>query len=212
MVSKISHNDANLIRGLNKSDCKSFQRLFQLYGSQLFSFSYKYLRSKEAAEDVVQETFMKIWDLREKISINGSFRSYLITIALNSIRRHFNKLSKENEFKDELLVSLTNDSEKYGEEDIYEELLEKLEQLICQMPAKRQEVFIKKKLEGKTAKEIAFELNISIKTVEYHISEAMKFLRSGFCEINIRNINLLLIFYRNSYTTSGVKDIPTHSF
>ncbi|WP_394697582.1 RNA polymerase sigma factor [uncultured Sunxiuqinia sp.] len=68
--------------------------MFDHYSKILFQFSISYLKSKESAEEVVQEVFIKIWDNRKKLKTDTSFKSYLFTIALNSIRNSL--IGKQN--------------------------------------------------------------------------------------------------------------------
>ncbi|KJF45367.1 RNA polymerase sigma factor [Draconibacterium sediminis] len=188
-----SNTDRLLISGLKHGNHTCFEKLYELYATQLFNFSYKLLKSKDAAEDIVQETFVKIWHKRSDIKIKGSFRSLLITIALNDIRASFNKIAKENGLKNDLLYHLSANSEKYSAEDDYERLLTILENIVSSLPEKRRIIFTKKKLEGKKARDIAAELNVSEKTVEYHVTQAMKFLKSEFKVQGISGAILLFI-------------------
>ncbi|WP_162304450.1 sigma-70 family RNA polymerase sigma factor [Maribellus luteus] len=193
MVDSNNNSEITLIKGLNEGKHSSFKGLYVKYSPQLYSFSYDLLKSKDAAEDIVQETFIKIWDRRSVIKTTGSFRSLLKTIALNLIRHSYNNLSKEKDLKDELLVQLVRDSEKFSLNDSYEDLLKKLEELIEKMPEERKLVFRKKKLEGEKAKDIARDLNISVKMIEYHITKAMKYLREEFKALGISSIVLHFI-------------------
>uniref|UniRef100_UPI0032166C31 RNA polymerase sigma factor n=1 Tax=uncultured Draconibacterium sp. TaxID=1573823 RepID=UPI0032166C31 len=185
------NSEKDLVAGLKKDKHNSFQSLFELYSNPLFQFSLSYLKSTEAAEDVVQEVFTKVWNKRKELKTDTSFKSYLFTIALNSIRKQFNKLTRLNEVKHDILLDSTKDKSTFDDEGDYQTLLDKLDELITKMPEKRRQVFIKKKLEEKSLKEIAQELHITPKTVEYHITEAMKFLKEEFEKLQVKG----LIFY-----------------
>lgn len=194
LAGKKTNIDTDLISRLKKDDHDSFQKLFERYSLPLFRFSFSFLKSKEVAEDVVQEVFLKIWNNRKDIKSNTSFQSYLFTIALNAVRKHFNKLSKQNEMKHNILLDFSEDKEEFDDKDGYQFLTEKLDELISRMPEKRREVFIKKKIEGKSLKEIAEECEITPKTVEYHITEAMKFLKEEFEKLRISGIVFFHLF------------------
>jgi len=125
---------------------------------------------------------------------NGSFQTYLFTIALNSIRKHFNKLAETNQLKHDILATFSQDSEKMNDADNYQDLLKKLEILIDKMPARRREIFLKKKIECKSLKEIADEYDITVKTVEYHITEAMKFLKKEFEKLQLKGMIFFCLF------------------
>lgn len=183
--------ESSLLKDLKRSDHTAFEALFDRYSAQLFRFSLSYLKSKEAAEDVVQEVFIKIWKNRKALKTDTSFQSYLFTIALNSVRKYFNQQAKLYELKHGIIVDLSDKQLELDDCSDYQILLDKLDEVIKRMPEKRQVVFIKKKIEGKSLNEISEELNISIKTVEYHITEAMKFLKQEFNALQIKG----LIFY-----------------
>jgi RNA polymerase sigma factor (sigma-70 family) len=103
LFKKKSNIEKVLLSGLKKSDHYCFRKLFDVYGQPLYRFSLNYLKSVEAAEDVVQEVFIKIWDRRKHIDEGKSFQSYIFTIVLNIIRKYFNKLSEENQLRHDIL-------------------------------------------------------------------------------------------------------------
>lgn len=188
--------ETKLLAELRRGHHPSFRKIFEIYSDPLYRFSLSYLKSKEAAEDVVQEVFMKIWNNRQEIKSNTSFHNYLFTIALNSVRKHFNNLSRLIELKHDILADLSNLKEEFDERNDYQELMDKLNELISRMPEKRRQVFVKKKLEEKSLKEIAEELGIEPKTVEYHITQAMKFLKQEFEKIRIKGLIFFHLFLR----------------
>jgi len=194
LIKKNINIEKSLLKGLKKSDHDCFKGLFDIYSNAIYRFSLNYLKSEEAAEDVVQEVFIKIWDRRKDIDTGKSFQSYLFTIALNSIRKFFNKLYESNQLKHDILAAFSENVEIMDEKDDYQELLNILEDLIDQMPKKRREIFRKKKLEGRSQKEIAEEFNISTKTVEYHITESMKFLKKEFDKMRIGGMLFFCLF------------------
>jgi len=191
--------ETKLLSGLKKGDHTSFEKIFDLYSKPMYRFSLSYLKSKEAAEDVVQEVFMKIWINREGIKKDASFHSYLFTIALNAIRKQFNLLSTVNEIDHDLLLELSSRKQDFDERADYQDLLNKLHEFIDRMPEKRKQVFIRKKFEDKSLKLIAEELQIDPKTVEYHITEAMKFLKKEFENLNLKGMIFFQLFISNKY-------------
>lgn len=174
----VNFEDQQLVQSLQKGNVAAFDSLFEVYSPKLYGFAFKYFRNEADAEELVQEVFVKVWENRHVLKTEHSFKSYLFTIALNQIRKYFNKkavalrylesLQHEPEFSDQPLA-----------ED-YESVLQKLNSIIEQMPPRRREIFIKSKLEGKSSKEVAAELNISPGTVDNQVSEALRFLRAQF--------------------------------
>lgn len=186
--------EPKILKELKDGNHSAFEAVFNRFSKQLFLFSLKYLKSEQAAEDIVQEVFIKIWDNRREIKTDTSFQSYLFTITLNAIRKYFNRLSRLNELKHDILFDLSGMNSEFDDRSNYQFMLDKLEDLISQMPEKRRAVFIKKKIEEKSLKEISEELNITIKTVEYHITESMKFLKSEFEKLQIQGIIFFHLF------------------
>ena len=188
--------DSKTIKEFKKGDHSAFEKIFERYSKQLFHFSLSYLKSEEVAEDIVQEVFIKIWNNRSEIKTDTSFQAYLFTITLNSVRKYFNQQSRLNEVKHDILFESSGCKPDFDDNSNYQFMLDKLEELIRQMPEKRREVFIRKKIEEKSLKEISIELSITPKTVEYHITEAMRFLRNEFEKLQIQGMIFFHLFIR----------------
>jgi len=180
-------SDNHLVELLQKGNVAAFDSLFEVYSPKLYGFALKYFKNETDAEELVQEVFVKVWENRQTLKSELSFKSYLFTIALNQIRKYFNKKATSLRY----LESLQNDPEFSDQvmTDDYETTLRQIYQIIEQMPPRRREIFMKSKLEGKSSKEIAAELNISAGTVDNQVSEALRFIRS---QLKSENISLLL--------------------
>lgn len=190
--------ESKILQELKKGNHSAFEEIFERFSKPLFQFSLSYLKSEEVAEDIVQEVFIKIWNNRKELKTDTSFQSYLFTIALNAVRKYFNQLSRTNELKHNVLLDLSRQKTDFDDRADYQLLLDKLSELINQMPEKRREVFIKKKIEEKSLKEISEELNITTKTVEYHITEAMKFLKKEFEKFHVQGLVFFHLFVLNN--------------
>ena len=167
---------------LQKGSVTAFERLFQNYGQKLYRFSHRYLKSETEAEDVVQEVFLKLWENRTGLKTGTSFQSYLFTIAFNAIQKNFNRKAVRDNFRMTLFEHLAEENSALEDQPGFELLMQKLDLLIDQMPARRKEIFLKRKKEGKSVGDIATEMDISKKTVENQITEAMNYLRKSFSE------------------------------
>ncbi len=179
-----------LIKELKKSDTHAFNELFYAYSSKLYHFAYNYLKSKEEAEELVQEVFFRIWNKRGDIKEEYDFSSYLFTIAYNYIKKYFRSKALLNRY-------MEFNQEQVTEEDInYGSLKKLVDKLVFEMPEKRRMVFIKSRYEGKNAKEIATEMNLSQSTVENHLNMALNFLRKHLTEENLAGILFFWLFFR----------------
>jgi len=191
LVKQPVYSDKELIRKLKKGDIEAFNRIFYAYSSKLYHFAYGYLKSKEDAEEMVQEIFSKIWDKRVEIKEEYEFRSYLFSIAFNYVKKHFRSKALINKYIEAEIPNII-DSQQTQEEVNYSSLKLMVDQLVDRMPERRKAVFLKSRFEGKNAKEIAKEMNISSSTVENHLNQALRYLRQ---HLKDENLSVLLFFW-----------------
>lgn len=182
-------DEAVLVKHVSKGDLAAFSSLYKIYSNRLYRFALGYLKSEEEAEELVQEVFTIIWEKRKELKEELSFKSFLFTIAFNIIKKHFRtrtQLSNYLSYKggndtDDNTTELTN----------YNFLKQYIDELVEQLPLKRKEIFIKSRYKGMSIMDIAREMNISHKTVENQITEALRFLRK---HLNEENLPLALFF------------------
>jgi len=187
------YTDKELIRKLKNGDIDAFNGIFYAFSSKLYHFAYGYLKSKEDAEEMVQEIFSKIWDKRTDIKEEYEFRSYLFSIAFNYIKKHFRSKALINKYA-EFATTNNPESEQIQEDVNYASLKLRVDQLVDQMPEKRKAVFFKSRVEGKNSKEIAAEMNISPSTVENHLNQALRFLRLHLKDENLAGLLFFWLF------------------
>jgi RNA polymerase sigma-70 factor (family 1) len=182
-------NESLLIKELTKGNLLAFNTLYKEYSARLYRFAYAYLKSEEEAEELVQEVFTIIWEKRTAIREELSFKSFLFTIAFNIIRKHFRTKAYLTEYF-KSTADQPPDSQT-SEKIAYDSLYQYIRELVEKLPLRRKEIFVKSRFDGLTIKEIAEELNISHKTVENQLTEALKFIRTN---LNREDITLLLFF------------------
>ncbi len=172
-----NRNEYLLVRNLSKSNLLAFNSLYNEYSHRLYRFAYGYLKSEEEAEELVQEVFTIIWEKRQALKVELSFKSFLFTIAFNIIRKHFRTKSYLTEYlKTEIRTEWDLQT---SNKVIYNSLHKFIFDLVDQLPTRRKEIFIKSRVQGYNIKEIAEELKISHKTVENQITAALKFIRTN---------------------------------
>ncbi|SEL84718.1 RNA polymerase sigma-70 factor, ECF subfamily [Aquimarina amphilecti] len=179
-----NHNiEKSLIKGLRDGNQKSYKILFDQYYNWLCNYVYKLSKNNALSEDLVQNVFLRLWEKKSTLHITSSLRNYLFRSCHNEYLMHLRQQKKEIDLLDELkwkaLFQLYQENEKLQQEEDWL----KIEKAIAKLPRKCQEVFKLSRLEQKKHKEIAEILGISTKTVEIHITKALRFLKtnvSGF--------------------------------
>lgn len=170
-------SDIDLIYDLRKSDVSAFNKIYAKYAVHLYRFAFKYLKTKEEAEELVQSVFLKIWEGRRSIKTDTSFRSYLFTITYNDICKLFRRRKFCQEFTKEQL-SIIDRSFNIEERIDYTNLLTRIDKIVDKLPEKQKGVFIKSRHEGKSSKEIAVEVGLSPGTIDNYISESTKLIKT----------------------------------
>lgn len=173
---EISSIDRLFWRIAIQDDEIAFRTLFFQFFSPLCVFAHRYIDSWETCEDIVQETFLKIWKNRKNIEINTSSRNFLITSVKNTCIDFLRKQETEQNWKQK---EIENNTSRYTSGDLYStiELEQMLSTALAKLPDNIRIVFEKNRFEGMTYSEIAAEHNISIKTVEAYMTKALKHLR-----------------------------------
>jgi len=183
----LKNNNANIntvsfISQLEKGEAVAFEALFRLYYTKLIHIAKGYLVHHEDAEGIVQNVFMKLWENRDKLKEISNINSYLYTmtknacldqlkhekIKINYLGSSYNKkISIQRQFLKDEAASLL----------LQNELEIKIKKSLDLLPEKCKKVFIKSRFEGLKHREIAQELRISQKTVDNHISHALKHMK-----------------------------------
>lgn len=192
MPDRIKGVESVLVHNLAKGNLLAFNTLYKEYSGRLYRFALGYLKSKDEAEELVQEVFTIIWEKRKDLKEELSFKSFLFTIAFNIIRKHFRTKAY---FADYLKAEMGDNLDMQTSQKItYDSLYRFITDLVNQLPARRKEIFIKSRFEGLSIKEIADELKISHKTVENQLTDALKFIRTNLNRESISGILFFILF------------------
>ncbi|MBV5311954.1 MAG: RNA polymerase sigma-70 factor [Prolixibacteraceae bacterium] len=169
---------------LKEGNSLAYEELFKQTYPRLLGYCSLFIHNQSQANDLVQECFVRLWEKRSTISASQSVESLLFVMlrnrCLNYLRDQklhvFDKninLVGENELQHLYQLDFAGKEEKTLEEKLIEAIRESVEKL----PEKRKLVFVKTKVEGKKNKEVATELNISVKAVEKHLHQAKEQIR-----------------------------------
>jgi RNA polymerase sigma-70 factor (ECF subfamily) len=189
-VAKI--NEA-IIEGVKNGDMAAFDMIYRAYSKRLFRFVYGIIKTESDAEEIVQEVFVKIWESHENINDFALFDSYLFTIAYNSTISVIRKKLSEAKYIQHVKSLQIQEQEKTIINDIdFESVSLKVNELVDKLPPRQKEVFKLHRENELTYRQIAEKLEISVNTVENHMSKALKFLRKN---LNRESLAALLLFY-----------------
>ncbi len=166
----------NIVDFISGSD-EAFGKIFHFYSDRVFNFCNSLLHSRNDAEEITQEVFVKLWESRKSVDPSENFNAFVFTIARNIIFNRHKKKVNEWKYLDHLKNHLSQSNDETGDVVLLDELKGILEKHIRAMPPKRRKVFELSRFKGLSHKEISKELNISTKTIEIHISKALKELR-----------------------------------
>ncbi|MCY1721848.1 RNA polymerase sigma-70 factor [Prolixibacteraceae bacterium Z1-6] len=176
-------DEYNLIDGIKKGNENAYRDLYSKYYISLCYHAQKIVSDKDQAEEIVQLTFLKLWENRKKITITSSVHAYLYKAVLNSslnfIKSKSARLDKRNvqldNLNDYMAISQDNGYSIY----IATELSSKIEDAINELPEKCRQIFEISRFEGKSYDEIASYLGISKNTVQKQISIALQKLKQS---------------------------------
>lgn len=191
-----SSSSQDLVRRIRLGDADAFESLFTRHHHALIQFSLSMVRSREFARDIVQDVFLKIWKNREQLFIHTDIRVYLFQSVrnqtLNLIERNRSRLRFEDQMEppepfqpvEAVSVRPSVDRDEAEEPQTEEQLartrlIRRVWEEVARMPERRRLVFELHKRHGLSYQEISEVCDISLKTVENHIGQALLHLRDA---------------------------------
>lgn len=158
---------------------KKFEEVFRAHFKELHRYAFKILQDAEAAEETVQQVFLKLWERDKQLDIHTSIRSYLYRSVYNEC---INLLKREqHKMKYQVYQEYNRRDDAYSQQND-RELRQQLHEALQQLPEKSRLVFEMSRFRELKYQEIANELTLSLKTVEGHMSKALRHLRIHLAE------------------------------
>jgi RNA polymerase sigma-70 factor (ECF subfamily) len=173
-------------------DIVKFENIFKDYYADLVRYAHGFLAEFDACEEVVQNLFVRLWEGREDLKVQDSYRAYLYSATRNACLNEIKHEKVKREYTAHQTHQYNNERSDYFDSLETSELGSEIEQAIDRLPEGRRKIFRLSRLEGLKYKEIAEKLDISIKTVENQMGSAMKQLREDL-KAHIMVIILLII-------------------
>lgn len=183
--------DAVLLERLGKGDQNAFQEIYQRYWYKLFQVARRKVLFDEDAEEIVQDIFVDLWERREQLLINDLSKFLFKAVKyqlLDYLKAQIVRQSYQNSNQLFNQDTDTQTEEQLALKDLNEAILTGIDHL----PSKTQEIFRLNRLEGKSAKEIAALLQIPERTIEYHITQALRTMRSYLKDFIVYTLSILL--------------------
>lgn len=171
MKEESSLSDKEIVQAIRSSDTGQFQELYYRYYEALYRFFWIRINSTELSKDFVQDVFTRVWKNRSRLDPNKSVKAYLYRIANNLAIDYFRKKGHEQRYLSDL---------KQRKPTVYHDPVEMkitIDRAVHDLPEKVRQIFIFSRYEGLTYQEIAEVCQISIKTVEARMSQALNLLR-----------------------------------
>ena len=196
MTEEVNTNqDFDLLEKIKKGDIRAFENLFDRYYKRLCQFSFNLQNNRESAEEIVSDVLANLWIKKSEINIHSNLKSYLFISVKNRSLNHLKSKTKWEKERDPRQLS---DIELIAEEKadlslLSSEIRTQIEDIINQMPPKRQTIFRLNRIEGFKYKEIGEILNISERTVQNHMVEAVRFISQFHPKFKLMISSLMLI-------------------
>lgn len=178
--------DNELLALLSNDNADALKVIYLRYWRPLYTSAFNILKNSHACEDIIQEIFVKIWNRRKEMVVTISLKAYLFACVRHEVFRQIKKGAVHECIFEHLEIRLKDHSQLNALE--YKELLNRINDVVDALPDKCKEVYKLSREEDLSHRQIAEKLNISTKTVENHITKALKVLRGSLGDALILSI------------------------
>lgn len=173
-----SNTETALLIKLKSGDRSAFEQIYKLYSIRIYWNILKMVKSEDDAKELLQDVFLKVWEKRQLLDPEQSFRSYLFQISKFTVYNFIRKNNLDKKLKDYLsqenseLYTHVEEMISYKQSDAF------IREAIEQLPPQRKHIYKLCKIEGKSYEEVSKMLGISTSTISDHIVKATKFIKN----------------------------------
>jgi RNA polymerase sigma-70 factor (ECF subfamily) len=192
MSDVLRDQEREVIEQIKEGSKETFRLLFDQFGPKIYAFALSYLKNESDAEELLQEVFLKLWEVRSTLDSSKNLKSFLFKICINLIYDSIRRKNIEQVYIDYTGRNNPLSGDNTWHEVIYNDMYDQLQQLIAAMPEQRRLIFRLSKEEGLSNEEIAVRLNLSRRTVENQLYRAISFLKD---KIDKSSIPAVLFFF-----------------
>ena len=166
------------ITELKEGNTKAYEALFRQWYKPLCYYAYNMLHDQDEAEDIVQKMFCKLWEIRAKMEIQTSLKSYLYRMVHNASLNEIKQMQVQTAYHEQIAGDAITAVNLVEQSLIYKELHHQIELAIKALPERCREVFLLSRMQNLSYVQIAHHMQISTNTVETQIVKALKILRT----------------------------------
>tara|TARA_R110000868_G_scaffold208466_1_gene457883 strand:- start:60 stop:671 length:612 start_codon:yes stop_codon:yes gene_type:complete len=195
-------DNLQLIEALKLGDSKAYTFLVDTYHHKLCLYAYSLINDQKAAEDIVQNVFIRTWKKRNRLNSDFDIKSFLYKSVYNEFIDEYRKqklvVPLEKKYIDALTTMVENE-----DEHAMERRIKLVKRAIQNLPPKCKEIFMLSKQDGLTNLEIAEYKQVSVKSVEAHITKAFSILRQSIGEEMHQVLFLIFRTLKNDQLSAG---------
>lgn len=170
----VNFSDQELLEELRLGNRVAFTELFNRYWKKLLAISYTYTKDRSSAEEIVQEVFIGLWNRKDQLNIK-TLEPYLATAVKFSVFKSIHQQKRREELA---MLNYQTELVALDEEKIHAKFLQEyIDGIVEQLPEKCRLVFKYSRNDGLSIPEIAAEMDIAEKTVEAHLTKALKTIK-----------------------------------
>jgi len=184
---------------LHQYDDKAFEQMFKAHYKELHSYANVMLRDEDTAEEIVQSMFLKFWEKRELLNVQTSIKAYLYKCVYNDSLNYLKHQKVKTKYQDFTVYTMNDHHEAASSRVELTELEFKLQEALNELPEHCRTIFQMSRFEELKYREIAEQLNLSIKTVENQMGKALKILRLKLADFITLVLPGIIMFYRDFF-------------
>lgn len=190
-----SYSEIELLALVSTGDRQAFTRLYSQYLDAAYHYVYLFTKSKDEAEEILQEVFVKIWENRERLAEVQSFKNYLFKAAKNRVLDEVRKLQVRHRVFTEIKRGKTVNDESTTDAIAYKDYYRVVQQAIEKLPPKRKLIFRMNTENGLSHDEIAAQLGVSKSMVKNQLYKAYEFVRQYLSQHGGLSLPVILLLY-----------------
>lgn len=187
-VDKTKDKERDLVLRLKDGDHIAFQLLYTMYRKRIFFTVYSFIRSKEFAEDIYQDTFTVIWKIREQLNPDVSFSSFIYTIVRNNIFDKLRAVGRLERLPECLLAEIPDHQSDTFTQVTANEIEGLIKQEVDKLTIHQKKAFKMSREEDLSYRDIADDMGVSVNRVNYLICGALKSIRLNLSRYGVQSV------------------------